>query len=60
MMADRMAQSIFKVLKEAGVEKEKIGIDVYDPSAYAAFQKLNLNVVSAWPAMSGARYYQDS
>jgi len=55
MMADRMAQSVFKVLKEAGVENEKIGIDVYDPSAYGAFQKLKLNVVSAWPAMSGAR-----
>ena len=42
-------------MKENNVEKEKIGIDVYDPSAYAAFQKLKLNVVSAWPAMSGAR-----
>ncbi|HEY8684051.1 MAG TPA: Xaa-Pro peptidase family protein [Chloroflexota bacterium] len=55
MMADRMAQSILEVLRDNGVEKEKIGIDVYDPSAYVAFQKLNLNVVSAWPAMSGAR-----
>jgi len=55
MMADRMAQSILQVLKDNGVDKERIGIDVYDPSAYAAFQKLNLNVVSAWPAMSGAR-----
>jgi len=55
MMADRMAQSILAVLKENGVEKERIGIDVYDPAAYAAFQKLKLNVVSAWPAMSGAR-----
>ncbi len=55
MMADRMAQSILQVLKDNGVDEERIGIDVYDPSAYAAFQKLNLNVVSAWPAMSGAR-----
>lgn len=55
MMADRMAQSILQVLRDHGVDKERIGIDVYDPSAYAAFQKLNLNVVSAWPAMSGAR-----
>ena len=55
MMADRMAQSVLEVLKENHVEKEKIGIDVYDPSAYAAFQKLNLNFVSAWPVMSGAR-----
>ncbi|HZU16438.1 MAG TPA: Xaa-Pro peptidase family protein [Candidatus Dormibacteraeota bacterium] len=55
MMARRMAQSILEVLKEHHVEKERIGVDVYDPSAYAAFQELNLNVVSAWPAMSGAR-----
>jgi len=33
MMADRMAQSILRVLKENGVEKERIGIDVYDPVA---------------------------
>ena len=32
-MADKMAQSIVDVLKENGVEKERIGIDVYDPSA---------------------------
>ena len=55
MMADRMVESILKVLKENGVEKEKIGVDVYDPAAYAAFQKVKLNIVSAWPAMSGAR-----
>src|SRR5207249_193609 len=47
MMADRMAQSILEVLTANKVEKEKIGVDVYDPAAYAAFQKLNLNVVSA-------------
>jgi Xaa-Pro aminopeptidase len=55
MMADRMVASIMRVLTENGVEKERIGLDVYDPGAYAAFQKLNLNLVSAWPAMSGAR-----
>src|SRR5579884_248386 len=55
MMAGRMARSILEVLKENHVEKERIGVDVYDPAAYAAFQELNLNVVSAWPAMSGAR-----
>jgi Xaa-Pro aminopeptidase len=55
MMADRMANSILQVLKDNGVEKERIGVDVYDPAAYAAFQKLQLNVVSAWPAMSAAR-----
>ena len=54
-MADKMAQSVLDVLKENGVEDERIGFDVYDPSAYAAFGKLGLNIVSAWPAMSGAR-----
>jgi Xaa-Pro aminopeptidase len=55
MMADRMVASVMRVLVENGVEKERIGVDVYDPGAYAAFQKLGLNLVSAWPAMSGAR-----
>jgi Xaa-Pro aminopeptidase len=55
MMADRMVASIMRVLTENGVEKERIGVDVYDPGAYAAFQKVGLNLVSAWPAMSGAR-----
>jgi Xaa-Pro aminopeptidase len=55
MMADRMARSIHEALKENGVENERIGIDVYDPSAAAAFEKLGLNTVSAWPAMSDAR-----
>jgi len=55
MMAGRMAHSILEVLKDNDVEKEPIGVDVYDPAAYAAFQKLHLNVVSAWHAMSGAR-----
>ena len=55
MMADRMAQSIVQVLRENGVEDEPIGIDITDPSAYAAFGRAGLNLVSAWPAMSGAR-----
>ncbi|MGH7861349.1 MAG: M24 family metallopeptidase, partial [Candidatus Dormibacteraceae bacterium] len=55
MMAARMADSVVRVLRENHVEKERIGVDVYDPSAYSAFQDLGLNVVSAWPAMSGAR-----
>src|SRR5687768_7931348 len=33
MMAEKMANSVFEVLRENGVEKEKIGVDVYDPSA---------------------------
>jgi Xaa-Pro aminopeptidase len=55
MMSQKMADSVLDVLREAGVEQERIGIDIYDPSAGAAFQNLGLNVVSAWPAMSGAR-----
>ena len=39
MMADRMADSIMDVLKEDGVDKEPIGIDIYDPSAAAAFER---------------------
>jgi len=55
MMANRMAQSAYEVLKENGVEKGKIGIDIMDMRAYQAFQKLGVNIVNAWPAMSGAR-----
>jgi Xaa-Pro aminopeptidase len=55
MMADRMANSVYEVLKENGVENEKIGFDVYDPAAAYAFEKLGLNTTSAWPAMSDAR-----
>ncbi|MGH7903140.1 MAG: M24 family metallopeptidase, partial [Candidatus Dormibacteraceae bacterium] len=55
MMADRMVASVHRVLEENHVAKERIGIDMTDPSASAAFQRLGLNTVSAWPAMSGAR-----
>ena len=54
-MADRMAQSVYEVLKEAGVEKGKIGMDMFDYQSLQSFKKLNLNIVSAWPVMSGAR-----
>ena len=55
MMADRMAQSVFDVLKESGVEKGKIGCDLFDYRTMQSFGKLKLNMVSAWPVMSGAR-----
>jgi Xaa-Pro aminopeptidase len=55
VMADKMVASVVDVLKEHGVEKEAIGIDIYDPSAAAAFARAGLNTVSAWPVMSGAR-----
>jgi len=55
MMAEKMARSVYEVLKEAGVEKERIGIDIMDMRAYEAFKKLGVNIVNAWTAMSGAR-----
>ncbi len=55
MMADKMARSIVDVLTENGVEKEKIGLDIADPSAMAAFERAGIKMVSAWPAMSAAR-----
>src|ERR687897_437156 len=55
MMVGRMADSVLDVLREAGVENERIGIDTADMSSMAAFQERGLNVVNAWPAMSAAR-----
>jgi Xaa-Pro aminopeptidase len=55
MMSDRMAQSIMSALREAGVENEPVGIDIYDPSAAAAFERAGIKATSAWPAMSAAR-----
>jgi Xaa-Pro aminopeptidase len=55
MMSDRMVQSVVQALREGGVENERIGIDIYDPSAAAAFERAGVQTTSAWPAMSGAR-----
>ena len=55
MMVEKMVASVAAVLKENGVEGERIGLDIADPVALAAFQAAGLNIVSAWPAMSGAR-----
>lgn len=55
MMADRMVDSVWRVLEENHVTGEKIGVDMMDPSATAAFQRRGLTLVSGWPAMSGAR-----
>lgn len=54
-MAARMAGSIADVLRESGVHKEKIGIDIMDLMAYQALTKEGLNIVNGWPAMSQAR-----
>jgi Xaa-Pro aminopeptidase len=55
MMVEKMVASVMSVLSENGVERERIGLDIADPVALAAFQAAGLNIVSAWPAMSGAR-----
>ena len=44
-----------EVLKQHGVEKEKIGIDNMDMPALHAFEKAGLRMVNGWPAMSRAR-----
>ena len=55
MMAEKMANSVLDVLKENGVENEPIGVDIADPSAVAAFEKVGMKTTSAWPVMSAAR-----
>jgi Xaa-Pro aminopeptidase len=54
-MAGRMADSVLEVLREHGVEREKIGVDSFDMQSYNALTTRGLNIVSAWPAMSAAR-----
>ncbi|MGH9357081.1 MAG: M24 family metallopeptidase [Terriglobia bacterium] len=54
-MAGRMAESVGEVLKEHGIQKERIGIDNIDMPALEAFQKTGLKIVNGWPAVSAAR-----
>ena len=54
-MVERMAESVLDVLKEHGVQNEKIGVDNLDMPALEAFQKAGIKVVNGWPAMSRAR-----
>ena len=54
-MAGKMVESVLDVLKENGVEKEKIGIDNTDMPMLEAFKAAGINVVNGWPAMSAAR-----
>jgi Xaa-Pro aminopeptidase len=54
-MAGRMAESVVDVLKEHGVQKERIGIDNFDMPALEAFQNTGLQIVNGWPAVSAAR-----
>ena len=55
LMADKMVASVVDVLRENGVEKEKIGIDNLDMPSLEAFQKAGIKIVNGWPAMSAAR-----
>jgi Xaa-Pro aminopeptidase len=54
-MAGRMAQSVVDVLKEHGLQKERIGIDNLDMAALKAFTEAGVNIVDAWPCISAAR-----
>ena len=54
-MSQRMVESVLEVLKENGVEKEKIGIDNLDMPSLQAFKDAGVNIVNGWPAMSAAR-----
>jgi len=54
-MAGKMVDTVLEVLKENGVEKEKIGIDNMDMPMLQAFKEAGVNVVNGWPAMSAAR-----
>jgi Xaa-Pro aminopeptidase len=50
-----MAESVLEVIKAAGVEKERVGIDNFDMPALEALQKTGLKIVNGWPAVSAAR-----
>lgn len=54
-MSGRMADSVIDVLKEHGVQNERIGIDNVDMAALQAFEDRGIKLVNAWPVMSKAR-----
>ncbi|MEJ2731924.1 MAG: M24 family metallopeptidase, partial [Deltaproteobacteria bacterium] len=54
-MAGRMVDSVVEVLKDHGLEKEKIGIDNLDMPSLQAYQERKINIVNGWPALSAAR-----
>src|SRR5919109_1085805 len=58
MMADRMARSVIDVLKENGVENERIGFDAYDPSAYEAFKKYDLECLKISSAIGDTSFWK--
>ncbi|MCL6450436.1 MAG: Xaa-Pro peptidase family protein [Acetobacteraceae bacterium] len=54
-MAEKMASSVVAALKEHGVHRERIGIDVIDMRGMEALSRSGLTLVNAWPVMSAAR-----
>jgi len=54
-MAGKMAASVVDVLKEHGLQKERIAIDNLDMPALRAFQEAGVNIVDGWPVISAAR-----
>src|ERR671924_456683 len=58
MMADKMARSVIDVLKENGVENERIGFDAYDPSAYEAFKKYDLECLKISSAIGDTSFWK--
>lgn len=54
-MAGKMAKSVADALREAGVENERIGIDVMDMLAFEKLKAEGVNLVNGWPAISAAR-----
>jgi Xaa-Pro aminopeptidase len=54
-MSGRMADSVVDVLKEHGVQNERIGIDNVDMAALQAFEERGIKLANAWPVMSKAR-----
>jgi Xaa-Pro aminopeptidase len=52
---DRQAMGIVDVLRERGLEKDPVGVDVTDMGTLQALQRLGLEVVDAQPVMLEAR-----
>jgi Xaa-Pro dipeptidase len=54
-LMERHAKEIFGLLKEAGVEKMPIGVDIIEPPMMFQLQKLGLNIVDGQQTMLEAR-----
>lgn len=54
-MVGKMTDSVIEVLRQYGVQNERVGVDTLDMTATRTFQEKKINIVDAWPAMSAAR-----